>query len=371
MKKLTLLLLAFVALGAQAQISIEMINQYPFDRENQIVEIKTSEIGPLKADQYVLRDESNQEVPYQLIYDGKTTVQSIVFPVTIKTGTKVVYTLNAGKPAPVTPLTHARQVPERKDDFAWENDIAAYRMYGPALAKENPSNGVDLWLKRTSELVVDSFYFGDLNMGRSYHVDHGKGLDCYKVGNTLGAGGVGAYTDTTLWVGTHYNSFKVLENGPLRSVFVLTYDTLKVNGKKYKQTLKITVDAGAVLNKAEVKLVGPAQNMQLATGIYLHDPESTVQKNTVMMLLAEKAVSDAGVEHGQNYVAVLIPEKGEFVNQGSHALLLSDYKVGTDFHYYFGGGWSEWKFPTLKEWLAAVQQHNKQEKYPLKITVVK
>ena len=37
-----------------------------------------------------------------------------------------------------------RFVPERKDDFAWENEYAAFRMYGPALAPENPSNGVDM-----------------------------------------------------------------------------------------------------------------------------------------------------------------------------------------------------------------------------------
>ena len=28
---------------------------------------------------------------------------------------------------------YGRYVPERKDDFAWENEYAAFRMYGPAL----------------------------------------------------------------------------------------------------------------------------------------------------------------------------------------------------------------------------------------------
>ena len=59
----------------------------------------------------------------------------------------------------VQPKVYGRFVPERKDDFAWENEYAAFRMYGPALRPENPSNGVDLWLKASPELVVDRFYY--------------------------------------------------------------------------------------------------------------------------------------------------------------------------------------------------------------------
>ena len=107
---------------------------------------------------------------------------------------------NKGTPKPIVPKTFARFVPERKDDFAWENDMAAYRVYGPALADENPSNGIDLWLKKTEELVVDSFYKADLQYGKSYHDDHGQGVDCYKVDHTLGAGGVAPYVNGELLI---------------------------------------------------------------------------------------------------------------------------------------------------------------------------
>ena len=53
---------------------------------------------------------------------------------------------------------YGRYVPERKDDFAWENEYAAFRMYGAALKPENPSNGVDLWLKNSPALVIDTMY---------------------------------------------------------------------------------------------------------------------------------------------------------------------------------------------------------------------
>ena len=101
----------------------------------------------------------------------------------------------------VQPKVFGRYVPERKDDFAWENEYAAFRMYGPALKAENPSNGVDLWLKASPELVVDSFYYREHVLGLPYHINYGKGLDCYKVGHTCGAGGLVVLAEDQTWIG--------------------------------------------------------------------------------------------------------------------------------------------------------------------------
>lgn len=366
-----LLLLAATITGF-AQTTIEITNQYPFDRTDEIVEIAASEFGGISSTNFILTDENNVEIPYQLIYHGTESVQSIIFPATVKTGTKVVYTLSPGTPKAVPARTYARFVPERKDDFAWENDLAAYRMYGPALADQNPSNGIDLWLKRTDELVVDSFYRGELKYGKSYHVDHGQGLDCYKVGNTLGAGSIAPYVDGKLLIGKHFDSYKVLDNGPLRSTFTLTYNEVDINGKPYKKSVTISTNAGTVLNKAVVKLEGEKQPMQLAAGITLHDGKGTLQRASGLIVYGENAVSDAGEPVGRNFVGVVLPDKeDEYKIQNLHALLISNYVPGDEYVYYFGGGWSKWKFPTQKEWLDAVRQFSNQVKYPLTINVVK
>ncbi len=47
-----------------------------------------------------------------------------------------------------TSLVQARFVPERMDDFAFENDKVAFRVYGPALKNSQENNGTDCWLKR-------------------------------------------------------------------------------------------------------------------------------------------------------------------------------------------------------------------------------
>jgi len=370
-RKISFIILFAVITSFSFAQTVEVINQYPFDRENEIIEIDASEFDATLDANLVITDQNNQEVPYQLIYNGNESVQSIIFPVTVKTGTKEVYTFSKGTPKPVQAKTFARFVPERKDDFAWENDLAAYRVYGPALASENPSNGVDLWLKKTEELVIDNFYKADLQDGKSYHDDHGKGLDCYKLDHTLGAGGIAPYVNGELLIGSYFDSYKVLENGPLRSTFTVTYEDVVINGELYQQQVTVSIDAGTILNKAVVRLEGKEQEIKLAPGIFLHDGKGTLQKASGLIIYGEDAITQTNQTNvGKSYVGVIVPGDSEYKIQKMHALLISDYTIGEEFTYYFGGGWSQWKFPTQKEWLNAVQDFSKQIRYPLSIAVV-
>lgn len=354
--------------------SIEITNPTSFDRKNEMVEIKNQEILKhfSRSSSYILKNEQNEEVSYQIIFDDNKKAEAFIFQANVKAHQKTVYHFVKGKPSPVKPKTFARFVPERKDDFAWENDLAAYRMYGPALADENPSNGVDLWLKCTDELVVDTFYYNEFNKGLSYHVDHGKGLDCYKVGHTLGAGGIAPYASDSLWIDGHFDSYKLHFSGPLRSKFTLTYDSVKVNDLFYQEDLTITVDAGSLLNKAEVIYKGKDEKMELAAGIALHDNTGNLLLNAEKGIAAycEDAISDAQVPSGRNYVAVFVPCKiKEAKVQSLHALLISDYTVGENFTYYFGGGWNKWGYPTDNDWFNAVYQFTEKISQPLIISL--
>lgn len=369
MKKILFYLLVLTACTSnQPNIIIE--NPSDIDRSGEIVEVAVSDL-PVNFNEalYVLKDNKGNEVPYQLLYINGVA-NSFIFPVNIQSKTTTGYNLVKGVPTEVKPKTYARYIPERKDDFAWENDLAAYRMYGPALANENPSNGVDLWLKRTDELIVDKFYHDELTNGLSYHIDHGQGLDCYKVGHTLGAGGIAPYT-SQLWVGNHYTTQKVLFTGPLRSVFTLTYDSIMVEDKFYTQTITITVDAGSLMNKAVVSYEGHDTPFKLAGGIFLHNGEGIIHTSDEHQLIAyaEEAVSDAGLPSGRNYVAVYMPNGKEVLKTDDHLLLLGNYKPGETFTYYFGGGWSKWKFPSDNDWFKSVEQFSKMKKEPLKITI--
>lgn len=372
MNKLKLILSSFIFIFTlSAQKSVVVTNTSGRDRNGELVEVKANaEKNSFLTSSFVLKNQKGKEIGYQLIYNDKKEVCGFLFQANVKARSTVTYSISKGTPAVVKAKTFGRYVPERKDDFAWENDFAAYRMYGPALAAENPSNGVDYWAKKTDELIVDEFYNGELKNGLSYHRDRGHGLDFYKVAHTLGCGGVALYANNKLWVGNHYDTYQVLENGPLRTVFQLIYNSVNVGEDTYKATVTITAEAGSLLNKAVVSYEGKDQPLQIATGIYIHDGKGILISNYADGLLAyaEDAVSEFKEPSGRNYVGVVIPGKNFTAkNEDNHALLLSNYQQGKHFTYYFGGGWNQWKFPTDADWFKAVENFKYRVSQPLSV----
>jgi len=351
-------------------IKIIIENPLDFSRNKEIVEVTSADLNVDFANKtYVLKDEKGVETGYQLLSDNQT----LIFQATVPAKTSVTYTLQEGKPAPVAVRAHVRFVPERRDDMSWENDIAAYRMYGPALMEiQKPSNGVDIWMKYKDEPVMDSLYAGELERKISYHEDNGLGgLDCYDVNHTLGAGGAAPYT-TKLCIGDAFSRYEIVESGPLRSVFTLYYDnSIPVDSDYYSETLTITCDAGSPLNKGVVKYDGE-KPIRVATGIFMHgDSANTVyDKENKIISYTKNTFSNKGVPQGQTYIGVYAPSMtGEPFFEDANYVVLNDYKVGDKLTYYFGGGWSKWKFPSEQDWLTALTQFSQAKQNPLKITI--
>ncbi len=257
----------------------------------------------------------------------------------------------------VQPKVYGRYVPERKDDFAWENEYAAFRMYGPALRPENPSNGVDLWLKASPELVVDSFYYREHCLGLPYHINYGKGLDCYKVGHTCGAGGLIVLANDTTYIGGPYDRWTILEQTPDKFVFRLEYDSLLVAGHILQETITITAEAGQLQNKAEVVLTGDySGELLVGGGIYLHD---TVDYHLTIpevgyVFYEEDALSDktaaqmnydynGSTTQGRVQISVKTPGATLTEIRDGNLIAVRPYELGDTLTYFFGATWSEWK----------------------------
>lgn len=268
----------------------------------------------------------------------------------------VALTLTACHKEAVQPKVYGRYVPERKDDFAWENEYAAFRMYGPALRPENPSNGVDLWLKSSPELVVDSFYYREHVLGLPYHINYGKGLDCYKVGHTCGCGGMVVIANDTTWIGGAYDRWEILEQTPDKFVFRLEYDSLLVAGHILHESITITAEAGQLQNKAEVVLTGDySGEMLVGGGIYLHD---TVDYHLTIpevgyVFYEEDALSDktaakmnyeynGSTTQGRVQISVKTPGATLTEIRDGNLIAVRPYELGDTLTYYFGATWSEW-----------------------------
>lgn len=257
----------------------------------------------------------------------------------------------------VQPKVFGRYVPERKDDFAWENEYAAFRMYGPALKAENPSNGVDLWLKASPELVVDSFYYREHVLGLPYHINYGKGLDCYKVGHTCGAGGLIVLANDTTYIGGPYDRWTILEQTPERFVFRLEYDSLLVAGHILQESITITAEAGEPMNRAEVVLTGNYDGeLLVGGGIYMHDTidHFEVYEELGTVYYEEDALSDktaaqmnfdfnGSTSQGRIYLTVRTPDATVTDIQDGNLIAVKDYQLGDTLTYFFGATWSEWK----------------------------
>src|SRR5690554_6450763 len=209
-----LVVLFFLSACAQANNGkvIAIKNTLDFDRLELVsisyetfLKLKDADMASFK----IVNQESKEEYPYQLEMLGQDTTQNILIQVRVPALSEVKLIVKAGEPIAISNKTYARYVPERLDDFAWENDVVAFRMYGEALeGRNNDAQGMDIWVKRTNDLVIDRWYKSD-----DYHKDYGEGLDYYSVGQTLGAGDIAGYSNGTIYYSKHYRTYDILDNG--------------------------------------------------------------------------------------------------------------------------------------------------------------
>jgi len=276
-----------------------------------------------------------------------------------------VFTVESRGPvAPVFPSkVFARFVPERYDDFAWENDVIAHRTYGPALAAPDTghtgkevtvSSGIDVWSKRVSYLIVNRWY----NKGR-YHLDEGEGLDMYGVHASRGCGGTGIWVGGKLAVSGNFKTWRVLANGPIRAIFELSYDAWTVQGRQVTETKRYTVDAGHNLDQVESMFaVVAGAGPELTVGIGLskdsadpgQDPHISVtsvkEDGSLSLWVVEKT-------HGSLGTAVIVPGASfvGFAEDDLNHLVLARAFSGKPLRFYAGAGWSEaGRFTSKQSW---------------------
>ncbi len=339
-----------------ADISFTLKNALGFNRTSELVEIEIPDVSDFSG--LALYDASDNVLAYQVLENGK-----IRFQASLKAGSTAVYTLKSGTPATVETKTYAAQkMPDSRNDIAWENDISAYRMYSKKLLSSEPNtaNGVDIWYKKKSEPVIDKMY----NLS-NYHNESEYGVDAHSVnGKTLGGGAVVAYVNNKLWVHNPHDACEIVENGTLRSEFVLTYNNVEVDGDLYKKTVRITTTANGLLNKAVVRFEGKVKPMKMAAGIYLHtnmgyttNGITYTSESNVIGYAEDKSEGTVTSANARMYAGVYMPGTVTTHTIDNHLMIMSDYTVGTDFTYYFGGGWNifpKGKYTSDDDWFYAL-----------------
>jgi unsaturated rhamnogalacturonyl hydrolase len=378
-------------------------------------------IGNLK---FALMDGFSSRILDSQIYssDSNSEPDKLLFQVDLAPGeTRTFYILDASALAAVPPpivKTFARYVPERHDDFAWESDRIAHRMYGPALetwpAEPLTSSGIDVWVKRTRNLVINQMY-GTMKLFET----NGAAQDDFKVGKTRGDGGLGIWKDGKLYVSKNWRTWKIITTGPIRSEFELTYDAWDAGGRKISEIKRISIDAGSNLSRVESTFSSDDKSpLQIGVGLGERPGE-----NVILAIKKEEAVplwyigqwktsTDKGLvvqnqtEGWMTYwqpqdfakgvigTAIILPKDSvqTFTNdnpnlpaekfapptktmtEGQPALrnqlAIANAEIGKPFVYYFGAGWSEsGDFPNAAAWIDYVTHFVWCRDQPLQVTL--
>jgi hypothetical protein len=274
---------------------------------------------------------------------------------------------------PEESLVFGRAVPERKDDFAWENKIVAYRIYGPSLqATGEISSGIDVWSKRIPNFVVNSFYKQDHeaalthNSALSYHKDNGIGLDSYDLGPTRGCGGTAVWADGKLNASKNYTVVRTLATGPVRFEFEVSYAPWRASGRMVTETKRISLDAGSHLNKIVSTYTFDGESpIDLAAGITIHEGAAAMLPVGKSIASVWDTPQDLSMGRIATGLVSLPAEHARTMTAANHALMLFERHSGESFTYFAGSGWSKADMPTQADWNTYLLRFQKLHEHPV------
>jgi len=275
---------------------------------------------------------------------------------------------------------YSRFVPERTDDYAWENNKVAFRTYGPIAQKMVEDNikggtltsGIDAWLKRVEYPIINKWYEKTSTGKGSYHKDTGEGLDNFHVGNSRGIGGIAVKIDSIYYTSKNFISWKTITTGPIRTSFELTYADWDAKGNKITETKNISLDYGSNLSRFDIAISG---TKTVSVGLTLHDKKGKTGSN-----LKEgwfdywESLDDS--EIGTGIVApknTLVGIDNYITSKPDLSNLYGNFKViDNKVVYYAGFGWKKGSpFQTQKDWEAYLSLFSQKINNPLIVTFKK
>lgn len=370
------------AAGAQSY-TIRAENTLAITRTDETIGLPWSDVRARIANaapgQVRVRDlASGQEVVSQAVDDdGNGSIDELIFQSTFAPSEVKRFAIETG--APVKPararVYASHQMP--RDDVAWESDRIAFRIYGQGLWKVDSllSSGVDVWVKRTRDTIVERWYAKGHDL---YHRDVGEGADFFDVGQTLGAGGTAIWQNGKMYRAWNFKSQKIIANGPVRAIFELYYQPWDAgNGLWVTETKRIAIDAGSNLNHVVSTFnvdKGSATDLPWVTGLVKRKnvvgSESKAQPWAWMTEWGPVLPKDGG--HGDLGIAVMLPrdQVSEWRENDDHYFLVSHTKPGQPVSYWIGAGWTDsGDFHDVRDWWNYLDHFASRLSSPIKVTV--
>lgn len=370
------------------ELTIQVENNQNFSR-NEVVEIPYEKLSELlkSTSQENIRVKKQGSQDYLLAQwmdnDSDGVPDDLLFQAEVGANSSAKYVVLVDSMNPVKEtkaITFSRLVPERTDDYTWENDKVAFRTYGPEAQRrieENEyggtlSSGIDLWLKRVEYSIIDKWYAKNLETEGYYHMDHGEGYDPYHVGKSRGTGGLGIWENDSLYVSKNFIASRTIATGPLRTVFELDYAPW--SDYNVKETKRISLDLGSNFSKFEIKLNAEKEVPNYTIGITRHDGKGEAKLNQQEGWFRHwEPIDDAYVGEGiiiePNKVQNAFNHKSQTPDQSQVLLVTKPQETLT---YYAGFGWTKsGQVSAVQDWDQMLERQSKIVKNPLVLSVIK
>lgn len=376
--------------GPSYTISVE--NKLQLTRMAETVAIRKSDLGNITCEvfsRFSVQDSKTGEfLPVQVIdedMDGE--LDYLLFQPVLDADEARNYNLIADVDTNLLPepekSTFSRFVPERTDDYAWENDRVAFRTYGPiaqqmveeGIPGGTLSSGIDCWLKRVEYPIINKWYKKHLEEGGSYHEDTGEGLDDFHVGASRGCGGVGIWSDDEqkLYTSRNFIEWETMAVGPIRTLFELTYAPWSAPVGMVDEKKIISLDLGSNLTRYKIRISGDNPLEVLSVGLTLHEKDGNIQVDQ------ENGWFSYWQPHGDSKLGMgIVAEPRYLVGYTEHLteeadkshLLVHLRPVNGKVVYYAGFGWGKSRqFSSESEWIEYLQGYASRLSLPLSYQV--
>ena len=342
------------------------------------VEVPWKELGLSAQDLVVFDERDGAFLPFQLWDEnGDGTPDKLLFVSTFVAGVSRSFRVfnDAKLPKPdLSAVCFGRHAPDRLDDYLWENDKTAWRIYGPGVAQPPPkgegliSSGVDVWSKKVSYPVINKW----LKLGH-YHDDAGEGMDTYKVGTARGTGGFAIWRGGKAYCAGNWKSQRCIATGPVRTAFEVTYAPVDCDGVTVEERRVVTLDRGRRFTRhvATFTVKGP-YNVVGGPGLNVakakeHNGELTLRPDEGWLANFEPALKGKG----SLFTAIFTEgESSLATTKEGDLLLLRPIADGRPFTWWAGQGWTgRGEVLDAASWAAATAREQVVVRTPISVTV--
>lgn len=360
-------------------------NTLDFEKTFETVELSKAFLNVTDLTTVGIRDakDGTLQVTQTVDNDGDGTMDEILFQPKIAANSEKTFeivTITEAEQPKAEELCYSRFVPERTDDYTWENNKVAFRVYGPVAQKMvedsvpggTLSSGVDAWLKKVEYPIINNWYKKNAIKPGAYHEASPEGRDNFHVGVSRGVGGIAVKADTTYYLSRNYTKWRTITTGPLRTSFYLEYANWDANGKTIKESKVISLDLGNNFTKFTTSIEGTDT---IHAGLTLHEKDGKVTGSD----------SNGWVSYWQPHfetelATAIVAPKETFLGYETYDTEQKDLSnayaelkvTNNEVVYYSGFTWSESnQFKNAQEWEAYLDMFSKQINTPLEVVLNK